>query len=290
MAKKNNKVKALYLGTNCVALKDNETTLLIDPYFTRPSKKALFFSRIAPDPDLVRRTLAREGIEFAEAVLITHTHMDHAMDAAETAKATGANLVGSRSAENVGLGGGLPAGRIIRAQAGAPLTFGEFTVTFIRGKHLDFPFPLKQFVGLGKEILQPLTPPARTSAWKEGGTYILHIKHPDGSLVNQGSANFIPGDLAGIRADVLIPGIGGLDSRPRAFWDQWYAECFEPVMPGRAYLTHWDDFTRPLTAPPRFLRKCADVYLFIMQKSLDSQGPPVSLMPWRKWFPLFPDA
>ncbi|MDI6798267.1 MAG: hypothetical protein QMD09_15065, partial [Desulfatibacillaceae bacterium] len=55
----------------------------------------------------------------------------------------------------------------------------------------------------------------------------------------------------------------------------------------RIWLTHWDDFTLPLCSPPRFLRKCADIFLYLKEKSQALGGPTVELMPWRRWIDLF---
>jgi L-ascorbate metabolism protein UlaG (beta-lactamase superfamily) len=54
-----------------------------------------------------------------EAVIALHTHYDHAMDSAVVVDLTGARLVGSESAANIGRGHGLPADRMVVATPGA---------------------------------------------------------------------------------------------------------------------------------------------------------------------------
>ncbi|MBU0513215.1 MAG: MBL fold metallo-hydrolase, partial [Proteobacteria bacterium] len=97
-----------WLGTNCLVLSDGSTRLMIDPNLTRPSGMlgpGLFLKKIAPDLGLIDRWLARAGADRLDAVLLTHTHFDHALDAAAVAAKTGAMLLGSASAANVGRGG-----------------------------------------------------------------------------------------------------------------------------------------------------------------------------------------
>jgi L-ascorbate metabolism protein UlaG (beta-lactamase superfamily) len=284
-------VKAIFLGTNSLAVTDSKTTLLIDPYFSRPSRFRLLAGSVAPDSGLVRRILDESGIKKAAAVLITHSHVDHALDAACVAGIAGAVVAGSVSTKNIALGGGLGPERILEAIPLQPYTFGGFTVTFVPGRHLEFPPGLRRLLGIGRAIEKPLVPPARAWAWKEGGTYTLRVEHKSGAFINSGSANFVRAhsgaSLADGQAEVLLLGIGGLDTKPKAFVDKWFERVGMANAASRIWLTHWDDFTLPLSAPPRFLGKCADIFLYLKEKSLSLGGPPVELMPWRRWIGFF---
>jgi len=183
-------------------------------------------------------------------VLVLHSHYDHAMDAPEVALRTGGLLVGSPSTEQVGLGWGMPASRIVVPEPGVPLDFGDFAVTFIESQHL----PHGMAMGT---IDQPLEPPASPFDYKVGKTYILHIKHPRGSLAIAGSAGFVPGMLADYRADTVLLGIGGLGGMDESYRADYLREVLGALRPSNVFPIHYDDFTRPLSQPiaamPTFL-------------------------------------
>ena len=68
-----------------------------------PGTAALLLGKIAPDVDAIERGLARNGVdEQLAAVFPVHSHYDHAMDAPEVARRTGALLLGSESTANIG--------------------------------------------------------------------------------------------------------------------------------------------------------------------------------------------
>ena len=56
------------------------------------------------------------------------------------------------------------------------------------------------------EITAPLVPPARATAYLEGGSYSPLIEHDGRSLLVQGSAGFVPGALRGRHAEVVFLG------------------------------------------------------------------------------------
>ena len=112
-------LKLSWLGVATVLLDDGETALLTDGFFSRPGKWQTFTGKIAPDLDAIGRGLARAGLAGQGArsgklavVIPLHSHYDHALDAPEVAKRTGALLLGSSSTANVGRGWGLPESQI----------------------------------------------------------------------------------------------------------------------------------------------------------------------------------
>ena len=231
---------ATWFGTAAVLLDDGAHAIFIDPFFTRPPGfgRLMRNAPIEPDEALIRDWLARAGVTELSAVLVSHSHYDHAMDAGVIARLTGATLVGSPSTLNIGRGAGLEAARLAGMRPGEPRTFGSFEVTFVEARHAG--------ASGGRptgDILQPLAPPARFLDYKQGGTYSILVAHPQGRVLHHGSAGFVPGALAGRRADVvmlgvaLLPELGGY---LKAVVDATGARRVMPV--------HWDDFTRPLDA------------------------------------------
>jgi L-ascorbate metabolism protein UlaG (beta-lactamase superfamily) len=181
-----------------------------------------------------------------------HTHFDHALDSAEVARRTGALLLGGESAANIGRGAALPADRIRVVTPGVPLTCGTFTLTLLPSAHC----PPDRFPGA---ITAPLVPPARTTAYRCGEAWSILLTHDDGhTALIQGSAGFVPGALAGHRADVVYLGVGQLGVLDENYLRTYWAQTVEAVGARRVVLTHWDDFFRPLDRPLRALPYAGD--------------------------------
>lgn len=268
-------VTVTFFGVASLAISDGETTLMTDGFFTRPGKASVIAGRIAPDPAVIGNVLANAGIEKLAAVIAVHSHYDHAMDAPEVARRTGALLVGSASTRNIGLGAGLPEDRIRVIVPGEPMVFGAFTVTAIPSQH----FPHGQAMG---EITQPLTPPARALDYLEGGSFSLLFSHAAGSLLVQGSAGWRDGALTGKHADVVLLGVGGLGTRDEAYREGYWNAVVAAVAPRCVIPIHWDDFTLPLAEPlepaPNLLDDFAGTMAFL-ERETSNGSPELGLLP-----------
>ena len=124
-----------FLGVATLLLRDGESAVLTDGFFSRPSLARVGLRKVSPDLTRIDSALSRAGVDRLDAVAPVHTHFDHAMDSAVVAERTGATLVGSESAANVGRGHGLPADRIRVVDPGRPVTLGSFTLTFVESRH-----------------------------------------------------------------------------------------------------------------------------------------------------------
>lgn len=232
---------ATWFGTTAVLLSDGEGSLFVDPFITRPEGWLNMLSNqpIAPDEEKIARTLSKAKLKNLEAVLVSHSHHDHAMDAGVIARITGATLAGSSSTLNIGRGSGVLEPQLQLAKSGEPMKFGGFTVTYIESKHAG--------ATGGRptgDITEPLKTPARYLDYKQGGTYSILIEHPLGSILFHGSAGFVPGVLKGRRADLVLLGIAFADD-----YDSYLRELVDETGAARVIPTHWDDFTRPLDQP-----------------------------------------
>ena len=245
-----------WAGVTTLLVDDGASALLTDGFFSRPSLAAVGLGRIAPSAARIDDGLARLGVNRAgrvEAVLPVHTHYDHAMDSAVVAQRTGARIVGGRSAAHVGIGGGLPEDRLTVAAAGESVTLGAYDVTLTATAHC----PPDRFPGA---ITAPVTPPVQASAYRCGEAWsaLVHHRPSDRRLLIVGSAGFVPGALAGQRAEVVYLGVGQLGVQPQRYLVDYWTETVRTVGARRVVLIHWDDFFWPLTKPLRALPYAAD--------------------------------
>jgi L-ascorbate metabolism protein UlaG (beta-lactamase superfamily) len=242
-----------WAGVTTLLVSDGDSAVLTDGFFSRPSLAAVGTRKLSPSLPRIDSALGRLGVHRLAAVLPVHTHFDHAMDSAVVAARTGARLVGGLSTANVGRGGGLPEDDIVTAEPGSPIELGSFEVTLVVGDHC----PPDRFPG---PIPAPVVPPVKAAAYRCGEAWSIVLRHgPTGrSALLVGSAGFVPGALAGHRADVVYLGIGQLGLMPEHYLVDYWTETVRAVGARRVVLTHWDDFFRPLHAPLRALPYAGD--------------------------------
>lgn len=229
---------ATWFGVTAVLLRDGGHAVMADPFFSRPPGliNTLLNRRIAPDEAAIRAWLARAGVQRLDAVLVSHSHYDHAMDAGVVARLTGAVLIGSESTLNIGRGAGLPESQLRQVRPGQDETFGRFSLRFIESVHSSRTGGRPTGV-----ISAPLRTPARYSDYKLGGTWSILVGHPQGRVLLHGSSAALPGALRGERADLVFLSIASIDDL-----DSYLRETVDAVGARRVIPTHWDDFWRPL--------------------------------------------
>lgn len=243
-------VSVRFAGNANLLISDGETNLMIDGWFSRPSVGDMLSGEIAPDLPVIEASLTRLGVAELAAVIPVHSHYDHAMDAPEVARRTGAMLVGSPSTRNIGLGWGLEDDRVIVAEHGTPMSFGAFSVTLLKSKHYAFTGFMKRLVDEGGTIDAPLTPPVKADAYRQGEAYSVLIEHPAGSLLIQGSAGFVEGQLAPYDVDVVLMGVGGIAGQTTEYGDTYWRETVTATTPSLVVPIHYDSLTAPLGDEP----------------------------------------
>ncbi len=292
-------VTVRWTGTSTLVFSDGETTWLTDGWFSRPGPLRLLLGQIAPDLDAIERGLARNGVERAAAVFALHSHFDHAMDAPEVARRTGALLVGSESTANVGRGWGLDESRIRVVRDRETLRLGRFVLTPVASRHFEFPDPRVRERALGDpEITEPLVPPASAFDYKVGVAWVLHVLHPRGTFLVVGSAGWEEGALDGFDADVVFLGVGGLGSQTDAYRETFWRETVGATRPARVIPIHWDSLTGPIegpfTGPARiesFLARGAERGLaFLRAKQAENPGIEFATLPRYEPVAVFPAA
>jgi len=241
------RVRVRALGNTNLLFGDGETWFLTDGWFTRPSTFSIALGEVEPDPAAIGAALGRAGVVSLAAVIPVHSHFDHAMDAPEVARRTGARLVGSESTANIGRGWGLAEEQILVAVPGERLAFGAFRVTLIESRHFAFPdLDLGVPDGGTATIDAPLVPPAGALDYAEGGSFSVLVEHPDLTALVQGSAGYLPGSLAGRDVDLLFLGVGGIAGQTPEYQDEYWRHVVEETRPERIVPVHFDSFTHEL--------------------------------------------
>lgn len=240
-----------WAGVTTLLVDDGSSAVMTDGFFSRPGLLTVAARPLTPSRPRIDAALARLDVRRLDAVTPVHTHFDHAMDSAEVARLTGARLIGGTSAAHIGRGHGLD--RIDVVTPGEPVAAGNFDITLIEGTHC----PPDRFPG---KITQPVTPPARASAYRCGEAWstIVHHRPTDRRLLVVGSAGFLPGALTGQRAEVVYLGVGQLGLQPESYLVDYWTHTVRTVGARRVVLIHWDDFFRPLDKPLRALPFAGD--------------------------------
>lgn len=234
-------LSAQFFGVSTVSVSDGEHTVMTDGFFSRPDYLRLVLG-VSPNESRINRALAAGKITSLDALLVAHSHHDHAMDAGVVAKKTGAIVIGTRSVANIAVGSGLPASRTRTVLGGETIELGKFKIHVISSPHAEVPV----FPG---EINSPLKTPAGIIKYKEGGNFSYLIEHPQGRVLVHASANYRPGMYAGMRADVVFLGIGLLGKQSDAFIRDYWREVVQTTGAKIVVPVHWDDFAISLDRP-----------------------------------------
>jgi L-ascorbate metabolism protein UlaG (beta-lactamase superfamily) len=245
-------VTVRFSGTATLLFSDGETQWMTDGWFTRPGPLRLILGKIGPDLQAIEAGLAANRVTELAAVLPLHSHYDHAMDAPEVARRTGALLLGSESTTNIGRGWNLPESQMQVLVDRQSVRLGQFVITPIESRHFEFPDPAVRERALGEPLINtPLVPPVRMLEYRVGTAYVLHVSHPKGSWLIVGSAGYVEGALQGFSADTVFLGVGGLGSQTADYMENFWRETVTAVAPSRIIPIHFDSLTAPVAGPFR---------------------------------------
>jgi L-ascorbate metabolism protein UlaG (beta-lactamase superfamily) len=222
-----------WLGTAGFRLAYEGTVIWIDPYVTRLRYVDLLYRRvIAADEAAVAKWIDR-----ADAVLVGHTHFDHAMDVPAISRATGAKVYGSGSLEHLmGLHG--LADRAVVVGAHVDYEVGPFRFHFVPSVHSKLQLGLRVNYGgeLTCEHLDGLTP----QAYRCGQVWGICVEVAGVKIYHQGSADLIEDEIKDRDVDVFLCGIAG-----RRFTPHYVQRVLGKLSPKLVVPTHFDDFFRP---------------------------------------------
>ncbi len=236
-----------WLGTAGVYICDGKNGFVIDPYVSRHGMARVFLGLpLKPELCLIKQWADVLGNPGYDAVLVSHSHFDHLLDAPFFALERGVPLTGSSSTAMAGRGYGLDRALIDEVRPGDSRAYGDFTVTFIESAHGPafagrIPYP--------GAIGAPLVPPRPATAYRLGTTFSFLVEHPLGTAVHHGSAGFIKGMYDGIRADKIFLGIAGRGGNTA----EYIENVVIPLQARTVIPVHFDNFFRPLNAPMKYV-------------------------------------
>lgn len=229
-----------WLGTSGFRISHAGHHLLIDPYLSRVPLRDVLRGRTAvPSWDAIRA-----AVPNASAILIGHTHFDHAMDAPVIARELGCPVYGGASLVRLmGLYG--LADRAVEVQPHQTVEIGPFDVTFVPSRHSRLALGLWTPADgeLSCEHLDDLTP----QRYRCGQVWGIHVAVAGVTFYHQGSCDLIEDEMHHRGVDVLLAGIAG-----RRFTRRYTERLLRRLDPQLIVPHHWDDFFRPLDAPIGF--------------------------------------
>jgi L-ascorbate metabolism protein UlaG (beta-lactamase superfamily) len=230
-------IRIIYLGTNGYQFEVGNHALLIDPYFSRIGMSAMIFrSSIEPDMQRIQNAMKHLAPK-ADAIVVTHGHVDHLFDAPPIMQMTGARLVASRTAIELAEAAGAPAAKCDAVTAGSVRQIGPWKIHAFAALH-DRVFPIGvPFSGNRKRSGAP----KRASDWVCGEplSYLIEIENRRIYIDSGGRLSRLPPIGIG-PVDLAILGVALPDSRGR------FADAVRRLRPRYILPSHQDNFFKPL--------------------------------------------
>ena len=235
-------VRVTYLGTNGFQFDSSNHALLVDPYFSRINLwRVVLGSPVQPDENRIDNAMKHLASKV-DAIVVTHGHVDHLLDAPVLMRKTEARLIGSRTAVELAARAGVPASRCHAVTEGDELRVGPWRIRAFAATH-DRLFWIVPFEG----EVRGSGPPRRTADWVSGEplAYLIEIAGQRIFIDSGGTPAVLPpGDIAPV--DLAILGAALPDSRAR------FSAAVRRLHPRYVSPTHQDNFFRPLSAGFQF--------------------------------------
>ncbi len=231
-----------FLGTSTLYFTDGDSGLMVDAYLTRKSLLSNIINDIHSDKEWVETFLKdTASISILNAVVISHTHFDHALDVQSVGETyPDATIYGSE--RTIQLLSHVKYNELTEPKT--VFTEGDFKVTVLRSPHVEKTDPQKW-------VEPKLNAAMGGEAYADpGDVYSVHITHPAASILVIPSAGYLDG-YDGLEADVVFMGIGLLSNELRQhglynndtgyineYWQKAVLDtCAKVVVP-----VHWDFF------------------------------------------------
>jgi L-ascorbate metabolism protein UlaG (beta-lactamase superfamily) len=235
-------VSVRWLGTAGFELTSEGHAVLFDPYLTRASLARCIAAPLRSDEALLLRHVPR-----ADAIVLGHTHFDHALDAPSIAKRTGARVFGSRSAAHLCRASGMPAAQIevVEGSPGASAIVrevGPFRLVFHPSAHSPFLLGRVPFEG---EIADCDVVPQHAKDYLCGAVFGVEVRVGGRSLFHVGSAEILS-QMPKLEVDLALVCVAGWTAT-----HEFPERMMRKLSPRAVLLSHWDNFLLPLSAGAR---------------------------------------
>jgi len=226
-----------WIGTAGYRLEYQGTVVWIDPYVTRLPMTALALRRVVPPSE----RKIEKWIDRADAVLVGHTHFDHALDVPAIARRFGCKVYGSPSLRNLMALHGV-AEQAVVVEAKRDYEVGPFRFHFVPSLHskLQLGLGVPYSGELTCEHVDELVP----QAYKCGQVWGLAIEVAGIRIYHQGSADILEAEVIDRGVDLFLCGISG-----RRFTPRYIERAVRALDPKAIVASHYDDFFRSLDAP-----------------------------------------
>lgn len=227
-------VKVRWLGAAGLEFTYDGKTILVDPYMSRLRAKALS-GPLVPDKERIQDYL-KELPGNLSAMIVGHTHFDHALDIPEIAGTYDGPLVGSQSLETLmSLNGRKDRVTVCRGGETIEL-FPGARVTMLLSEHGI----IGDSVPAAGEIDPKQKMPMKAEEYKLGTIFMACLKLGRSSFMLAGSAGFRPEKLAGNTCDTLFMCVPGWKLAPH-----YTRQLPGSASPGLIIPYHYDNFFRP---------------------------------------------
>jgi len=265
-----------WYGSTTLKLSDGKSSLLFDPFFTRPTlTDIVLFRDTTSDKKKIKKWFLNDLDNPLDGIIVSHTHYDHVLDLVVLQEMTGAQVYGGNSTYNI-LKGGAREKSYIKISVGEVINIGAYKISVLPSKHSHHIAGITFFDGL---ISSPLKLGSSIFNYKTGESFSFLIEHPFGNIYFNPSAR-ITEDLKKSelpKIDILIQGI-----IKRKSTEDLIENVVDELKPSIVIPVHFDDFFIPLNEgltlfdmaeTPEFIRTFKKKRAKIKLKLLDFSTP-----------------
>jgi len=226
-------MKLTWWATAGFEVKVEDTTVLIDPYLSRPP---------TANPKI---ELDRDDIINANYIFLTHGHFDHSFDVGTIAKNTGATIFCSQKASEIFRKENVSNEQIHIVKAGETLEFESFKVTVIKSRHINFGLSTLLWKFFSWKVLKSVRSLLSSLGnYPKGNVFgfFFELKNEPLTFCHFGSGGYYKEELEKFHPDLFLAPVAGRRNAPSVL-----AKMTSYLKPKMVIGHHWDDFFPPIS-------------------------------------------